>query len=364
MKEIPAEDVRPLCYADLRRFLGLILLMAVSAVLIWRLADTILLFVVVFLTAIVLNPLVVWLQQRGVKRGLAVTFVVLLLLAILTLVVWLIVPVVLKQVDQLTQSAPQLRQNILAQFKTLADRYPALDKNLPETETIVQAARGQAASVAQLALKTGLGVIGGLFITIVALLLLVFTLADPRPLVSGFLAAVPERHRPTTRRCMVRIAAQMAAWIKATLINGLITGTLTGVLLTLIGVKPGFVFGVLAFFGEFVPNVGPLVAAAPALFVALGQGAEKAGMAIVAIMAVQMFSGNVLVPLIMGRQMELHPAVITFFALGMAGLFGVIGAVLAVPAAATLKVLIDEFYIRPQQLRHELPSEKTVPDVV
>ena len=349
-EETPPGDVRLLCYADLRRFLGLVLLLAISAVVVWRLADTILLFVMVFLAAIVLNPVVSWFERRGVKRGLAVSFVVLALLGILVLAVWLVVPVVLEQVNQLTQRAPQIRTRVLAQFQEWTNRYPGFEKSLPETEAIMKAARAQAGPVAQMALKTSLGVLGGIFVFIVSLLLLVFTLSNPTTLVAGFLASVPSRYRETARRCTVRISAQMTAWIKATLINGLITGTLTGLALKFIGIEPAFVFGILAFFGEFVPNVGPIVAAAPALLVSLGEGPEKAGMALAAVLAVQMFSGNVLVPLIMGKQMELHPAVITFFALGMAVLFGVPGAILAVPAAATLKVIIDEFYLRPQRL--------------
>lgn len=352
-----SEDTRPLCYADLRRLLGLIILLSVATILVSRLVDVILLFVVVFLLATVLNPVVMWIERRGVKRGLAVILVILALIGLLVALIWLVVPVVLRQVDQLTQSAPHLRENILKQIKVLSDRYPALDKNLPETETVVNAAKEQTAGIVQIVLKTGLGIVGALFVSIVALLLLVFTLANPKPLVAGFLAAVPPRHRDTTRRCLVRISRQMGAWIKATLINGLITGTLTGILLTFIGIQPAFVFGILAFCGEFVPNVGPIVASAPALFVALGQGLDKAGLTLLAIVGVQMFSGNVLVPLIMGKQMELHPAVITFFALGMASLFGITGAILAVPAAATLKVLIDEFYVRPQRMKHELEPE-------
>jgi predicted PurR-regulated permease PerM len=237
-----------------------------------------------------------------------------------------------------------------------------LKKIYPKPRRSFKAARAQAGPVAQMALKTSLGLLGGLFIFIVSLLLLVFTLANPTTLVAGFLASVPSRYRETARRCTVRISAQMTAWIKATLINGLITGTLTGLAFKFIGIQPAFVFGILAFFGEFVPNVGPIVASAPALLVALGEGPEKAGMALAAVLAVQLFSGNVLVPLIMGKQMELHPAVITFFALGMAVLFGVSGAILAVPAAATLKVLIDEFYLRPQRIAGTLDDAQVERD--
>jgi predicted PurR-regulated permease PerM len=108
-------------------------------------------------------------------------------------------------------------------------------------------------------------------------------------------------------------------------------GISTGLLLHFVGVEPALVFGVLAFFGEFVPNVGPLVAAIPALFVAVGISPQTGGMALLVIMFVQQVESNILVPFIMGKSMELHPVAIVFFALAMGSLFGVVGAVLAVP---------------------------------
>jgi predicted PurR-regulated permease PerM len=108
------------------------------------------------------------------------------------------------------------------------------------------------------------------------------------------------------------------------------------------------VFGICAFFGEFVPNVGPLVAAVPAIFVAISMGPTKAAMALGVIIFVQAIASNALNPIIMGREMKLHPVSITFFALAMGKLFGVAGAILAVPTAAVSKILVEEFYLRPR----------------
>lgn len=350
-------DTRPLCYADLRRFLGLILLLGVSGLLVWKLSDVILLFTVIFLAAMVLNPLVVKLEKRGVPRGGAVIVIVLGLIGLLAMVLWLAVPLLLEQVDQLSKQAPQYRENILSHLKHLSERYPGLEQNLPDAHSIVESTRTQSLGAVQWVLKSTFGIIGGVFLGVVALLLLIFTLSNPQPLVAGFLAAVPERHRSSARRVLARLTEQMGVWIKATLINGSITGLTTGILLYFIGVQPAFVFGILAFFGEFVPNIGPIVAAAPALFVALGSGLEKAGLTLLAILFVQTVSGNVLVPFVMGRQMELHPVAIVFFALSMGALFGVTGAILAVPTVAFLKILIDEFYLRPQRLKGQLPED-------
>ena len=353
----PAQDFeRPLSYAELRRFFGLILLMAVTYLLIRAIAPTLILFTVVFLLAMVLNPMVTAMERRGIKRGPAVVIIMLSLVGILVGVGMLVVPAILDEVNVLAQKAPQYWKAIHAQSESWMQRYPALDGLLPELDQLQDSSAfdmSRLSGYATQILTYTFGLVGAIFGFVIAILLLVFTLLNPKPLVSGFLRAVPERHRETSVRVLERTQDQMTAWARATLINGLITGVSTGVLLTLVGVQPSLVFGVLAFFGEFVPNIGPLVAAAPALFVALGMGMSTFGWAVAAILFVQQVESNLLVPVVMGRSMELHPATIIFFALAMGSLLGIVGAILAVPTAAIVKILFDEFYARPQRASRE-----------
>jgi predicted PurR-regulated permease PerM len=345
----PADDVRPLSYGDLRRFLGLVATLAIAALLIGALGPTLLLFAVVFLLAMVLNPLVTGLEKRGLKRGLAVMLVMFSLIGIVAMLLFLVVPPLLEEINRLVQKVPVYSERIQAQVEQLSNRYPSIDRAVPKPEVLIETLRSQATRVTPWLLASTLGVVGAIFGLVVALLLLIFILSNPQPIVAGLLSVVPNRHREATRRSMARMMHQMTAWSRATLINGLITGVSTGILLQLVGVRPALVFGVLAFFGEFVPNIGPLVASVPALFVALGTSPQTAGMALIAILFVQQIESNVLVPFIMGKSMELHPVAIVFFALAMGSLFGVVGAVLAVPTAALVRILLDEFYLRPRR---------------
>ncbi len=340
---------RPLSYADLRRFSGLVFGLAFAGLLGWLLGPVLLLFAVVFLLAMVLNPLVVGLERRGLKRGLAVVVVMLGLLGVVAGVIWLIVPPILEQINALVAKAPAYGKNIREQSQHLMDRYPFIERSLPKGEEVQKQAQQWGAKAVPILLSSTIGLLGAIFGLVVSLLLLVFTLGNPHPLVGGLLSLTPARHREAVRRSMARMMQQMAVWSRATIINGLITGVSTGLILHFIGVQPALVFGVLAFFGEFIPNIGPLVASLPALFVALAMGPDKAMQTLLAILFVQQVESNVLVPFIMGREMELHPVTITFFALGMAAMFGIVGAVLAVPTAALCKILIDEFYLRPRR---------------
>lgn len=352
--ELPiADDTRPLSYADLRRFFFLAISFTLIAFLVGALGKVLLLFAVVLFVAIVLNTPVAWLARRGVKRGLAVVLVLLIVVGIVGGLVALMVPTILEQSNELIQKAPKYGRNIQNQAEQLVNRYPALDGAIPETETLIKQAGKFVQPAAGWLLLNTFGLVGKLFLFIIGLLLTMFVLLNPAPLVAGVLGATPARHREAARRSMVRIMGQMAAWAKATLIMGAITGISTGVLLHFIGVQPALLFGVLAAFGELVPNLGPVVAAIPAIFVAAGEGPTTLTYALIAIMFVQQVESNVLVPYIMGSQMELHPLSITFFALGMGSLFGVAGAILAVPSAAVIKILYDEFYTRPNQVPAE-----------
>jgi predicted PurR-regulated permease PerM len=181
-------------------------------------------------------------------------------------------------------------------------------------------------------------------------MLSIFALSDPIPIVNAYLKFAPERYREQARRVLARMMRQVSAWARGVIINGAATGISTGVLLTLIHVQPAFVFGVLAFLGEFVPIVGSVVAAIPALFVAASMGPPSFALALLVILFVQQVEANLLIPFVMGKQMDLHPVTILFFTLAMGSLFGLTGAILVVPTAALVKILISEFYLRPQRI--------------
>lgn len=348
------DDARPLSYADLRRFFFLVLSFAVLAALVGALGKVLLLFAVVIFVALVLNTPISWLQRKGLKRGLAVALVMALFIGAIGGLAALMVPPILEQSNELVRKAPEYGRNIETRMRQLESHYPALDKMIPETDVVLAQLEQYARPAASWLFLNTIGLVGKLFIFVIGVLLTVFIVSNPAPLVAGVLGATPARHREAMWRTMIRVRGQMAAWAKATLIMGAITGISTGVLLHFAGVQPALLFGALAAFGELIPNIGPVVAATPALFVAAGEGPQTLMYAVAAILFVQQVESNVLVPFVMGSQMELHPLSIIFFALAMGSLFGIAGAILAVPTAATIKIIYDEFYVRP----NHVPTKK------
>lgn len=353
----------PFTYRDARRLLILIVLLIAGWLLLRALVPVLLLFGIVILLAMVLNPLVIALERRRIPRPIGAALVLIALAGIAVLVVAVAVPTFTNELQSLIQRLPGAWQSIRGHIADFADRYPALQNALPQADQIATAVGNQAGTMANVLLRSTLGVVGGIFVFVFSLLVLIFVLANPKPLVAAYLALMPDRHREKGRRTLIRMMDQMTAWARGVAINGVITGASTGILLWAVGVQPAFVFGVLAFFGEFLPNIGPVIVAFPVLFVALSISLTKFWLALAAILFVQQIEVNFLVPYILGREMRLNPVMILFFTVSMGWLFGLAGAILALPAAALTKIAIEEFYFRPRRVDYA-PLEREASRIV
>ena len=350
MKEAEPENQHaPLSYHGAWRIVWLVFLLIVLWLILRTLEPVILLFALVFLLAMVLNPIVVWLQKHHVPRFVSVILLMLALVAVTATIVVFAIPPLARQTQELVRSAPTVWQGIRARIESVTLNYPTIREALPRTDEIAGKVGGAAGTVGNILLRSTLGLVGGVASFVFAVLLLIFVLANPRPLVAAYLALAPDRYRAQAHRTLARLMRQMTAWARGVAINGVITGLSIGVLLWLIGVQPALMFGVFAFLGEFLPNIGAFLVAIPILLIALSLGATKFWLALGVIVLVYQVELNVLVPGVLGKEMRLHPVNILFFTLATATLFGLLGVFIAVPAAALVQIVIDEFYLQPRK---------------
>src|SRR5215475_8121370 len=336
MKESDHEDQHaPLSYHGAWRIVWMVFLLIVLWLILRSLEPVILLFALVFLLAMVLNPIVVWLEKRHLPRFVSVVLLILALIAITATIVIFAIPPLARQTQELVRSAPTVWHGIRVRIESLTRNYPKVRDALPRTDDIAGQVGGAAGTVGNILLRSTLGLVGGVASFVFAVLLLVFVLSRPRPLVAGYLALAPDRYRAQAHRTLARLMRQTTAWARGVAINGIITG---------------LSIGVFAFLGEFLPNIGAFLVAIPILLVALSMGATKFWLALGVIVVVYQVELNVLVPGVLGKEMRLHPVNILFFTLATAELFGFLGLFLAVPAAALVQIVIDEFYLQPRRI--------------
>src|SRR5881398_78016 len=351
----------PLSYRGARHIVGLVFLLVIVWFVLRSLQPVVLLFAIVFLLAMVLNPIVVWLQKHHVPRLASVILLMLTLVAVTGTIILFAIPPLARQSQELVQSAPKVWQGIRTRIESLTQNYPAVREALPRSDEIAGRVCATAGTVGSILLRSTIGLVGGVASIVFAVLLLVFVLANPRPLVAAYLALAPDRYREQAHRTLARLMRQMIAWARGVAINGVITGLSIGVLLWLIGVQPALMFGVFAFLGEFLPNIGAFLVSIPILLVALSLGATKFWLALGVIVLVYQVELNVLVPGVLGKEMRLHPVNILFFTLATATLFGLLGVFLAVPAAALVQIVIDEFYLQPRKVDYAALHREAAP---
>jgi putative permease len=199
-------------------------------------------------------------------------------------------------------------------------------------------------------------VLGSLVLLVV---LVVYSLASPQPLVAGLLGAFPERHRPKAEHILGLILTRLKAWALGSLLLGLIVGVVTGLGLYFLKVPFALVFGVIAGFGELLPNLGPLLSAIPPLLVAFAVDPMLAVWVAVLFLVVQQLENNLIVPIVMSRTLDLHPLSVTFMVLVMGAMFGVVGAIIAVPATVIIKTLYQELHLAKQVRDPEALEEQS-----
>ena len=145
------------------------------------LQPVILLFALVFLLAMVLNPIVVWLHKHRVPRFASVILLVLALIALTTTIILFAIPPLTTQMQELLRSAPELAQGLQTRIESLTRSYPAVREALPRTDEIASKVAAAAATIGNILLRSTLGLVGGVASVVFAILLLDFCARQSAP---------------------------------------------------------------------------------------------------------------------------------------------------------------------------------------
>jgi predicted PurR-regulated permease PerM len=173
------------------------------------------------------------------------------------------------------------------------------------------------------------------------------------------LKLVPERGRALAAEAMEASARALRLWLLGRMVSMATVGLMTWIGLTIIGVPSALTLGLLAALLEFVPFIGPVISAVPAVLLAFAVGPDKALWTVMLFLIVQQIEGNVLEPLVQQRAVDLPPALLLFALVAGGLIFGPVGIILAAPLTVVLYVLVKRLYV--QEALHtktSLPGEE------
>ena len=190
------------------------------------------------------------------------------------------------------------------------------------------------------------GVLDAATSLIVVLIAGLYLALQPRQYKQGAIRLLPATARPEAGRAADNAGRALKNWLLGQLATMVLIGLLTTIGLMIIGVPSPMALGFLAGLSEFVPVIGPIAAAVPAVLLALSEGTSTALWTLAFYIALQQLEGNVILPLIQRRAARLPPVIMLFSILAFGMLFGPLGVILATPLAVVGLVLVQQLYVR------------------
>jgi predicted PurR-regulated permease PerM len=322
--------------------------LALFVVALWLLSPILLPFVAGCAIAYFLAPAVDRLERLRVPRGLAAAAVLLVFFVALGTVLLLLVPVIELEAAELARRAPAMVEAARRQIQDILELAQQrlspddLAKIKDMAGGMTSAALGWAAQLTQRLLTSGLALANLLSLVVVTPVVAFFLLRDWSLIVGEIDHWLPRRHAETIRAEARLIDATLAGFVHGQFMVGLVLAIYYGAALTWAELNFAVILGILIGVLSFVPLVGILTG----FFLALGLGLIEFGLStplaiVVAIFGVgYLLDSNFLSPRLVGSRVNLHPVWIIFALLAFGSLFGFIGVLLAVPAAAVIGVLI------------------------
>jgi predicted PurR-regulated permease PerM len=349
---------------EIVRVVLIVVCVAIALYLLYLLRRPITWLLIATFLAVALSPLVNVLARR-MRRGIAITIVYLGLLAVPGLLIALIVPPLITEANDFADNVPQYARDV-SNFVQENERLRELNRDYDITSRLEEEAGklperlGGAAGTLR---DVGLGIVNSAFALITILVMTAFLLGSGRTWVDRAIVMRPTDQRERLRRSLDHMAQAVGGYVAGALTIALIAGIATYVVLSILGVPFAAPLAVIAGLFSLIPLVGATIAAVLIGVVTLFENFPTATIvwAIWAI-AYQQIENHVIQPQIQKRTVHVHPFITIVAVLFGATLLGVLGALVAIPIAASIQILLREWVdLRTLTIKPEPPPDEPEP---
>jgi predicted PurR-regulated permease PerM len=328
--------------------------------LLYRFSQVVFILFIAIVIGTVIRPVVAWLYSRGMPRMVGVILVYLLLLALLTSFVLLLFPVVFDQGITIAAAVPGYYQSLREWTVNYPNQWIVrlsefLPTTLPGLKPIQQTGEQMLASAEQALVYVALAAKVVLITTAILLLAYHWTLDGPRT-IQSLLLLVPKSRREKISELISAMETKVGFFIAGQGVLCLVIGIMALIAYLLIGLPNALVLALVAGVMEAVPLIGPLLGAIPAALVALSIAPSKLVWVIIATLLIQQVENSVLVPRIMRKAVGVNPFVSLLAIFALSSLFGIAGALMAIPIAAIIQLLLDLFVFYPGLMESEVSA--------
>ena len=296
------------------------------------------------------DPIVTYLNKKGLKRGFGAAICYIAFLGIILIIVGSLIPVLSDQINEFaTNTIPSLFEtsktwinDIFENFKNIEN----FDVESMKNELFLKLekfATNMTSSLPETLVNVVKSLFSGIGVFCISLIIGFYLLLDYDKNSETIYSLIPKRYREETKKVLTIINTPLKKFVNGSLIDCTVIFVITAIGFSIIGLKSPLLFALFCAITNIIPYAGPYIGGAPAVIIGLTQSTTIGIAVLIFIMIVQALEGNLLQPLIMSKTTKLSPVTIILGLLVFGHFFGIVGMVLSTPIIGVLKALVNFF---------------------
>jgi predicted PurR-regulated permease PerM len=320
-------------FKGLAIILGLILVYMLRNILV-------MLFISVIIAAAVDSP-IDWLTRHKIKRVFSVAIVYILLIAIFAFLIYLIVPPLAGQLVSLATELPDYLVGVQSKLQWLGGDF----SHQTLQDLLLGLGQQLSLSVSNIFVAT-INIFGGIVSAFLVLVISIYLAVQEQGVKKFVLSIVSPKNKEYAASLVDRILSKLGAWMRGQLVLMAIIGAMVYIGLSLLKIKFALTLALLTGLLEIIPVIGPILSAVPGILFALLQSFGLAIVVAAFYYFVQELEKYLIVPLVMRRSLDMNPIAVIVAVLVGAELYGILGAILAIPVAAIISIIFSDLMER------------------
>jgi len=317
--------------------------------------EILILFFVALVFSSALDPWVDWLKKKKFPRSLSVLLIYFILFGAMAVALYLIIPPIIKEVNDMSASFPSYFDTITSKFNDLKN-YSAKYGLLNNIKGSLDLISGYLSSTASGIFLTVTNIFGGIFSFILILVLTFYMVVEESAMKKLVWSIAPAKHQPYLMQLINRVQIKMGYWLRGQLILALALSVMAYLGLLILGINYALILAILVGLFSFIPYMGAILGSLPTVLIAFTQSPILAVLAIILFYIIHFVEGNFLYPKIMEKAVGLNPIISIVAMLAGFKLAGAIGAILSIPVTTAIAVFVKDIFDG-KEGNKEMPEE-------
>jgi predicted PurR-regulated permease PerM len=340
----------------------IVVAIAVAFYLIYRFQLVVLSLFSAIIISTAMEPALIWLRKRGISRGIAAAMIFSVILILAIGVILLMAPLITEQGTEIVETFGfyyETARDWMAQSSNLLVRRIGLQ--MPETfppEIRTPTSENGLAEQIESALAIGQGVLMALLYAVAILLITFYWTMEGQAAIRAITLFVPADRRQGARDFIETVLEQLGKYTRGLVLLSLIVGGLYLAAFLLIGVPNALLLAIIGGVMEVIPLIGPFLGILPAFLIVVALDPSRLLWLIAAFAVIQQTESSYLTPRVMKATADVHPIITLLSLTAFGSLFGVLGALLAIPLAMVISLVIQELVFKPRKEEPPPPLER------